>query len=107
MTSDMVLKILLSIVSVVLSLIGIYVIPAIKASRYQKEYELFNDFITDMVYSANQIYSPEEWKEKKGYVLKLVTAYMNEHTSLGFREEQIDAFIEGIVREVKAMEGRL
>ena len=107
MTSDLVLKILMSVTSVIISLIGLYVIPSVKAGRYQKEYELFMDFVESMVCAANQLFTPEEWREKKGYVLKLVTAYLDKHTDLDFNEDQINAFIEGVVREIKAMEGRL
>ena len=105
MTSEIVLKALLSVVSIVASLVGIYVIPALKASKHHKEFAMLNDFMVDMVRSANQIYTPQEWKEKKGYVLKLVTDYVNGKTSLGFTEDQIDALIEGIVREVKVYDG--
>jgi len=105
--SDMVLKVSMSVVSIVVFVIGVYVIPMLKAGKYQKEYEVFIDFVAEMVNSANQLFSHEDWKAKKEYVLKLVTTYMNEKTSLGFTVDQIDAFIEGVVREVKAMEGRI
>jgi len=105
MTSELVLKVLLSVVSVIASLVGIYVIPALKTSKHYKEFAMLNDFMIDMVRSANQIYTPQEWKEKKGYVLKLVTDYVNSRTSLGLMEDQIDALIEGIVREVKVYDG--
>lgn len=101
MTSEMFLKIVMSIVSIIISLVGIYVIPALKASKHYKDFAMFNDFVIDMVRSANQLFTPEQREEKKQFVLKLVTDFMNNKTSLGFTEEQIDAFIEGIVREIK------
>lgn len=101
MNNDLIIKILLSLVSIIVSLVGIYIIPVLKTSKYYKEFDMLNDFIINMVRSANQLYTQEEWKQKKEFVLKLVTDYVNNKTSLGFTEEQIDALIEGIVREVK------
>ena len=87
--------------TIIMSLVGIYVIPVLKTSKYHKEFEMFNDFIIDMVRAANQLFTPEQWETKKNYVLVLVRDYMNNKTSLGFTEEQVNALIEGIVREIK------
>lgn len=103
-TSDMYVKVILGIISIISALISAYVIPYLKQSKNMKEFAMLNDFIVNMVRSANQLYTPEEYKEKKQYVLELVTRYANEKTSLGFTEEQIDAIIEGIVKEVKVLD---
>ena len=39
MTSEMFVKLFLSIFSIIMSLVGIYVIPVLKTSKYHKEFE--------------------------------------------------------------------
>ena len=105
MTSDLFIKICIGLFSVISALISAYVIPLLKSSKTIKEFAMFNDFIIDMVRAANQLFTKEQWKEKKEYVLKLVRDYLNDKTSLGFTEDQVDALIEGIVREIKVCDG--
>ena len=103
-TSDAFVKIFLAILSIISALISVYVIPYLKSRKYWNEFGIFNDFVTDMVRAANQIYTPEENEAKKEYVFNLVNDYLTNNTSLGLNESQIDAIIEGIVREVKALD---
>ena len=103
--TDMYVKIILGIISIISALISAYLVPYLNSKKHSEEFAMLNDFIIDMVRAANQLFTPEEWKEKKQYVLNLVTKYVNDKTSIGFTEDQIDAIIEGIVREVKVNDG--
>lgn len=105
MTTDLIVKICLSVISIISALISAYVIPHIKSSTYSKEFETFWNFVLTIVQSADQIYNSDQGSIKKEYVVGIVTDYMNSKTHLGFTEDQIDAIIEGIVREEKVLYG--
>lgn len=105
MTTDLIVKVCLSVISIISALISAYVIPHIKSSTYSNEFETFWNFVLTIVQSADQIYNSDQGSVKKEYVVGIVTDYMNEKTHLGFTEDQIDAIIEGIVREEKALYG--
>lgn len=104
-TNEFIVKICVFIISVVSALISVYLIPYLKSKGYYDEFHVFESFVIDIVRSANQIYTKEEWKLKKEYAMKLVTEYVNEHSRLGLKEDQIDAIIEGIVKEIKINDG--
>ena len=101
MTNDLFVKIVLGLISIISALVSAYVIPYLKSKNAYNEFAILNDFVIDMVRAANQLFTKEEWKEKKGYVLHHVNQYLEQHTSLGLTEDQVDAIIEGIVREIK------
>lgn len=103
--SDAYVKIILAILSILSALISVYVIPYLRSKQHYNEFAMLNDFVINAVRAANQLYTPDEWKEKKQYVLNLVNNYLSQNIGLGFTEDQIDAIIEGIVREIKIVDG--
>lgn len=103
-TADMYVKIILGIISIISALISAYVIPYLKQSSYWKQMGILNDFVTDCVRAANQLYTKDQWQEKKQYVTNLVLKFANDY-GMGFTEDHIDAIIEGIVREIKVADG--
>lgn len=104
---DMIVKIILGVITIISALVSYYVIPVLKTKVKFENFAMFNSFIEEAVRSANQLYTLEEWETKKKYVVELAKDYMNANTGLDFTEEQINAIIEGVVREVKMDEGRL
>lgn len=94
---DLIVKIVISIASV---LITGYLIPYIRSKVTSTRYNDFLVLIEKCVESANQIYSPEQWRTKKNYVLNLVTTYARNH-GVDITDEEIDALIEGFVIAVK------
>lgn len=94
---DIAVKLIVAFVSV---LITTFVIPWIKSKIDSTKYNDFLTIIQKFVEAANQIHTPEEWKEKKKYVLNLAISYVNKH-GIDITMQEIDAVIEGIVKEVK------
>lgn len=94
---EMIMKILIAIISV---LITGYVIPFLKSKAESTKYNDFYTLVKQCVEAANQIYTPEEWKEKKIYVYRLVADYAVKH-GVNVTPEEIDAIIEGFVIAVK------
>lgn len=92
------------IVDAVFGIIGIlitgYLIPWIKAKIGENKYNTIVEYTELAVRSAEQLYTPEEWKEKKQYVLNYITNKAKE-IGLDLTAIDIENIIEGIVNSVK------
>lgn len=104
---EMITRIILGVVTILGAIITYYVVPVLKTKFKFENTAMLNSFIEDAVRSANQLYTPEQWKDKKYYVENLVNEYLNYNTGLNFTKAQINAIIEGVVRSVKVEEGTL
>lgn len=93
----MIVKCVLAVVSVILT--G-YVIPYIKASTDAKKWADIWDFCQKCVEAAEKKFTPEEWREKKLYVMTLVANQLNK-MGIEFTADEIDALVEGFVKEIK------
>lgn len=93
----MITKIVLIIISMLLTT---YVIPWIKSKMANEKYNELILFIGKCVGAAEKLYTPEEWKAKKEYVLKLAESKM---MSLGIviTSDELNSLIEGMVYSVK------
>lgn len=94
---NIVMKVVLAIAS---ALITGYVIPLIKSKVDSTKYNDFLTMVEMCVEAANQIYTPEEWSEKKVYVLNLTSGYIKEH-GVDITADELNALIEGFVKAVK------
>ena len=95
------LKFLIAFFALIITAISSYVMPYLKLRLTDNEMEMLKRFIKVAVMCANQIYTPEEWKKKKEYVLAEVEKFLNDRVKIKLTAEQIDLLIEGIVNEVK------
>lgn len=100
MTTEMITKITELMITVIVMLVSAYVIPWLKTKIESDKLEKLKVFCEQAVRSAEQLYSPEEWKLKKAYVLSLISEQI-EKMGLGLNEAEVDAIIEGIVNYVK------
>jgi len=101
MNNDLFLEIVSSVLTIIVALITAYVIPWLKSKVNETQMQQIDKYIDLAVRCAEQIYTPEQWKEKKQFVLDYVTNVVNDKFSLSLTEEDIDLMIEGIVNKVK------
>lgn len=101
MTNELFLKIVSAIITIITALITAYVIPWLKTKINENQMEQINKYIELAVRCANQIYTPEEWAQKKEFVLDYITEIVNKKFSLTLSQEDINLMIEGKVNEVK------
>lgn len=94
---EILIKCVFAVLSVVLT--G-YVIPWLKAYVGEKNMAMLMEFIQKCVEAAEKLYLPEEWMDKKKYVLKLATEKLAE-LGLNMSEDELNAIIEGYVKAVK------
>ena len=94
-------EIILAVISLIGAIITRYVIPWIKNKLNDHQYEVFNGLVRTGVYAAEQIFSTEQWKEKKQYVVDLLKENGYEVDSTA-----VDALIEATVRELRIEQGQ-
>ncbi|MBR1910264.1 MAG: hypothetical protein IJ821_06730 [Lachnospiraceae bacterium] len=100
MTPEMITKVTECALTVIVLLVSAYLIPWLKTKISEEKLEELEKFCEQAVRAAEQLYTPEEYKLKKAYVLSLINEQI-EKLGLGLNEAEIDAIIEGIVNYVK------
>ena len=76
------------------------VIPYIKEKIGENKYDTIKRYIIYAVRCAEQVYTPEQWQEKKAYVMAYISRKAEE-LGINMTAEDLDILIEGIVNEVK------
>ena len=94
-------QIILAIITLIGAIVTRYVIPWIKTKLTDHQYEVFNGLVRTGVFAAEQIFTSEQWKEKKQYVVDLLkeNGYTVDTTA-------VDALIEATVRELRIEQGQ-
>lgn len=95
--TDVILKFVLSIATI---LITSYIIPLIKQHIDDNKINKIEEYTELAVRCAEQIYTTDQWKEKKKYVYSYITDKVDE-IGLNLNEEDIDLIVEGFVNAVK------
>ena len=101
MSNELFIKIIGAVLTIAVSLITAFVIPWIKSKLNQTQLEKLDYYLNLAVRCANQIYTPEQWIEKKQYVTHYITDKVNNGLKLSLTPEDIDTLIEGAVNAVK------
>lgn len=99
MTIDLT-QIILAVITLIGALITRYLIPWIKEKTNEKQFEALKLLAKVGVYAAEQIFSTEQWKEKKQYVLDFLKKNGYEVDA-----PTVDALIESLVRELRIEQG--
>lgn len=99
MTIDLT-QIILAVITLIGALITRYLIPWIKEKTNEKQFEALKILARVGVYAAEQLFSTEQWKEKKQYVLDFLKKNGYEVDA-----PTVDALIESLVRELRIEQG--
>lgn len=92
--------IVLAVISLIAALITRYLIPWIKGKTDEKQFEALKILAKVGVYAAEQLFSTEQWKEKKQYVLDFL-----KQNGYEIDAPAVDALIESLVRELRIEQG--
>lgn len=95
------IKVVSSILTILVAIITSVIIPWIKAKITAEQMEQIKKYTEYAVRCAEQIYSPEEWQDKKAWVMDYITELINERLHLSLTYEDINTLVEGVVNEVK------
>lgn len=100
MTIDLT-QIILAVITVIGGIIARYVIPWIKDKLNDHQYNALKVLVRTGVFAAEQLFTSEQFKEKKAYVVDLLleNGYTVDTTA-------VDALIEATVRELRIEQGQ-
>lgn len=100
-TSEQFMQIIMSIITLLGILITSAVLPYIRSKISAEELDKLSYYITVAVRCAEQIYTPEQWRDKKAYVMSYIRQIIDSKLSISLTDEQLDTIVEGIVNEIK------
>lgn len=96
------LEILVKALGVLVGLVITFVVkPYIDSKVSKDKQEQLKEYIEIGVRCAEQIYTPEQWTEKKVYVVKYVGEVIKNLVHIDLSPVELDTLIEGVVHEVK------
>ena len=100
MNNELVSVIIKSIVAILSVVVTTVIVPYIKQRLGDDKYAELTNYVEWAVRSAEQIYTPEEWEQKKAYVMNYIIAKAGE-LKIELTENDINILVEGIVNLVK------
>ena len=101
MEADLFIKIISGAVSIALFIITSYLVPYLKSKYTNEQLTNLVTYIKTLVRCAEQIYTQEQWKEKKAFVMMRVCEFVKEICKIDLTTDELDALVEGIVNEIK------
>ena len=96
MDTKLFMTIAMAIISIAGALVSAYVIPWIKANVSAKDLETITFWVRFAVRCADQLFTPEQWEQKKEYVMQYIIDKCNE-LGLKLSEVDINTLIEAAV----------
>ena len=96
MDTKVFMTIAMAIISIAGALVSAYVIPWIKTNVSAKDLETITFWVRFAVRCADQLFTPEQWEQKKQYVMNYI---IDKVASLGLTlsEEDINTLVEASV----------
>ena len=100
MTIDLT-QIILAIITLISAVLTGFVIPWLKNKLTDHQYDMLSALVRVGVFAAEQIFTTEQWKVKKQYVVDLL-----EENGDTVNTTAVDALIEATVRELRIEQGQ-
>lgn len=100
MTTEAFIKIAGSVLTILVTLISVYLVPAIKANMTKKDMNTLMYYVQIAVRCADQIYTKEQWQEKKEYVFSYICKVVEQYLHIKLTEQDINILIEGVVNDI-------
>ena len=99
MNTNVFMTIALAIISIAGALVSAFVIPWIKANVSAKDLETITFWVRFAVRCADQLFTPEQWQEKKEYVMIYIIDMANK-MGIKLTEKDINVLIEACVNQI-------
>lgn len=100
MTTELFIKIVSAVITIVISLVTAYVIPYLKAKIGTDGMDKLYWYVDMAVRCADQIFTPEQCEQKKAYVFAYILSVVNNKLHINLDEADIDIIIEGAVNQI-------
>lgn len=96
------MKILVQALGIIIAVVYAFIIkPYIDAKISESDQAKIVEYIAIGVNAAEQLFTVEQFKEKKQYVVDYVKGFLGTIVKTEFTDEMLDTLIEGLVKEVK------
>ena len=102
MNNEIFLKIFELLILLLFSLITTFLIPYIKSKINENEIKLFLEYVNIAVKAASQMYTKEQWKEKKEYCMNYLKSIVNDKFTIKLSDDELSTMIEGVLNGLKA-----
>ena len=102
MTNELYMQIFQLLITILLGIITAYVIPLIKSKVSKDQMETLIYYVNIAVKAASQIYTKEQWQEKKDYCMNYLKNITNEKLNISLSDEEMSTLIEGVLNGLKA-----
>jgi hypothetical protein len=102
MDNTLFMQLIQLLIILILGLVTAYVVPFIKTKVSKDQMELLLYYVNIAVKAASQIYSKEQWKEKKEYCMQYIKNIIDEKMNITLSDEEISTLIEGVLNGLKA-----
>lgn len=106
MTSDDFITIFMAVVTIIVTLVGAYVIPFIKQKITNEDMDTISYYLDLAVRCADQIFTPLQWEEKKKYVKGYIQKVVDEKLHIHLTDQDLETLIEGCVRQIHYGDGK-
>lgn len=106
MTSEALLTIVGAVLTIIITLVSAYVIPYLKQKISAEDLATLKSYIELAVRCADQIYTVEEWQEKKQYVKDYIIKVVDEKLHIKLTDADLETLIEGCVRQIHYGDGK-
>lgn len=94
-------QIVRGIIIILSAIITYAVIPYIRSKVTAEQLNIIRGYAETAVRCAEQVYTPEQWKIKKVYVMNYLRDLINTKLHINITEAELDVLVESIVNEVK------
>lgn len=88
------------IVTIIIGVISVFLIPWLKQKVGEAKWKKIQEITEYAVRYAEQKYTPDQWMEKKNFVLCYILE-QSEKMNIDMTESDLDILVEGIVNLVK------
>lgn len=100
MNNEVITVIIKSVIAILSVVITTVVIPYVKSKMGEDKFAQLTVYIEYAIRCAEQIYTPDQWAEKKAYVMDYILAKAKE-MKIELTENDINILVEGLVNLVK------
>ena len=97
MSNEMFMQIIQMLITLILAFVSFYLVPLIKAKVGKDQMELLLQYVNIAVKAASQLYTKEQWKEKKEYCMNYLKTIIDDKLSITLSDEELSAIIEGVL----------
>lgn len=101
MTNELFVAIVQAFLLIISALVTSKLVPLIRSKYTSEQLARFTFYVEQAVRCAEQLFTEEQMKEKKEYVVNYCLTLINGGFNISLNEDDINIIIEGVVNNIK------